>query len=262
VAVFPASIDLSPGGTTTVYCNGSVYDLNGWDDLRNVSARIFWVGQGDGTTGDNNYRYVNSSCKNASGNGPNCMSKDGEANNASCVCSFSVWYYATNGTWQCNMTVGDSYAMNSSLLSNQVTMNTVLGIDVASILDFGQLSVTETSNYTKENITNWGNVPINTTVRGFGGDDATIGRNFSMMCELGNISNTYLRYSINTSALYTDMYNITNSSTMIPGSTIPSRTDDNVYGISRNATYWKLQIPTGIAGTCNGTLIFSAVDAS
>jgi hypothetical protein len=59
------------------------------------------------------------------------------------------------------------------------------------------------------------------------------------------------------------MINLTNSSVQINWTTpIPAREDDNAYGNSTNSTYWRLQIPLTVGGTCNGTIEFSAVDAS
>jgi hypothetical protein len=264
VSVIPSTINLNPGGVFNVICNASVYEANGWTDIRNVSATLYHTDYGDGITSDNNFRYINNSCLNSS-NEVYCESKDGSANNASCYCVFPIWYYAYNGSWQCNMTVSDSFGLNSTNWSSIATVNTVLGIDTPTEIDFGNLSVTERSSYIRGNITNWGNVPINITVRGFGGSEETPStRNLSMVCPTTgslNISNTYERYSLTNTTAFENMFNISNTSRML-NLTIPFRENDITYGNSTNATFWRLEVPVGVTGACNGTIIFGAVDAS
>ena len=265
VFVSPTLIDLTAGNTTTVNCTGYVWDYNSWSDITNVSATFYDVTYGDGTAADNNYRYINNSCA-------NCTSADGSGTNASCSCQFAVWYYANDGTWQCNMTVIDSggnaterfYYFNDSEISSTVTINTVLGINAPNEIDYGNLSVTETSNDIPTNISNWGNVPINISTRGWGGteDYSDAYANISMICDYGNISIGYERYNITNGSSYDSMTNLTSEFAGIPNFTLPIRTNDINYGNDTNTTYWKIQIPLTIGGYCNGTIQFSATDTS
>ena len=252
-------VELSAGNRVMVNCTGFVYDANGWDDIKNVSASFYHIDNGDGDTSDNNFRYLNRTC----GNCTQVVST-----NASCSCQVDLWYYSNNGSWRCNMTVWDSYRLNSTFNTSIVTVNTVLGVDVPTILDFGNLSVTETSPSIILNITNSGNVPINLSVRGFGGADNTvpISANLSMVCSNSlsiNISSGFERYYIQNNT-FANMINISNSSTLLTNFTIIARTNDTnpVVGYDRNFTFWMLQVPTGVTGLCNGTIIFSATDAT
>jgi len=245
-------LDLNPGGTITVNCTGYVWDPNGASDITNVNATIYDYSEGMGTTEDNNYRYINKSCG-------SCLTVT--STNSSCTCRFSVWYYANNASWQCNMTVADSYNFTSQNISNNMTINTVVGMNVPTELDFGNMSVTETtSTPIPLNMTNYGNVPINFSLRGWGGTNAysTDYNDTALICEIGNISNYYERYAINTSVNFGNMTNITNSSSGIPNFDIPVRTNDTVHGNASNETYWRIYIPPSIAGFCNGTLQFTA----
>ena len=244
----PVSVDLSPANTTQINCTGYVYDLNGWDDVDYANATLYDYSQGDGPTTDNNYRYRNSSCS--------CAEVD--ANNASCSCIFDVWYYANNGTWQCNMTAYDSYGISDTNTSNNITINTVIGIDSQAEIDYGNLSVTETSTDKTANVSNYGNALINVSVRAYGGDtDATNPGNNSLTCDLGNITLPYERYSLSSGTDFTAMTAVTNDSTYM-GLQVPVRTNDTAYENDTQLTYWKLRIPLTVGGYCNGTLIFTA----
>ena len=256
VVVDPGSIDLTPGNTTKVNCTGEIYDINGWDDIIIVNATLYDSTYGDGITFDNNYRYVNATCNSS------CTSLS--TTNASCTCTFNVEYYANNGTWQCNMTAADSGGLVSTRNSTLYNINTVIGIDVPAEIDFGNLSVTETSSQIVANVTNLGNVPINISLRAFGGTNESEidAGNYSMICAYGNITTGYQRYSINSSVAYSAMDNVTNTSTEVQVFKVPVRTDDNNYGNTTNATYWRLQIPSEISGFCNGTIVYTASETT
>lgn len=251
-------IDLTANGVTILACNGSVQDLNGFTDIKNVSATLYDITIASNAADDNNNHYSNLSCG-------NCTAiPDSNNQNGSCVCQFAVQYYANPTTWQCNMTINDSGGISSIQNSSFFTINEVLGINVEnSILDYGNLSVSQISNYIRENVTNGGNIPINITVRGFGGSDESIGQNLSMICEAGtNITFGNQRFYPGNNTAFGDMYNLTNQTRQIFNLTLPQRTTDVGFGNSSNATFWRLQIPIGASGICNGTIIFGAIDAT
>lgn len=251
-------IDLTANAATTVICNGSIQDTNGFDDIKNVSARFYDITVASNASDDNNTHYTNSSCG-------NCTAVPGTNNqNGSCLCQFGVQYYANNAVWQCNMTINDSGGIARDENSSFVTINEVLGISIEnSILDYGNLSVTQISNLIRQNVTNGGNIPINVTVRGFGGDNESIGQNLSMICEAGsNITFDNQRFYPGNNTAFGDMYNLTNQTRQIFNLTIPQRTTDSGLGNSSNSTFWRLQIPVGASGVCNGTIIFGAKDGT
>jgi hypothetical protein len=261
VIVTPSSVELTAGNITTVNCTAIVWDYNGWQDV-NVTRGVLY----DATTSmdsdpdDNNEHYTNTSC----------YCEQNSSTSAACTCLFSVWYYANYGTWICNMSVADKggnateriYNFNSSG-NTTFEINPVLGIDTSDEIDFGNLSVTETSDLIPANVSNWGNVPINVTVRGYGGtDDANPAMDWAMVCDFGNISWGYERYSTNDSAEFDTMTLLNNVSTYIPNFDLPSRTNDTHYMNDTNTTYWRLQVPLTVGGYCNGTVIFSAAETT
>ena len=82
-----------------------------------------------------------------------------------------------------------------------------------------------------------------------------------MICDFGNITIGNQRYFLGSTGIpFSDMTTLTNQ-TVKTNQTFPSRTDDTTYGSDRNSTFWRLQVPFGVGGICNGTIIFGAVDA-
>lgn len=252
-------IDLLPDNVTVVTCNASVRDYNGYDDIMNVTGILYFDGTLDTLPDDNNTHYSNSSC------GTCTEIPDSGSKNGTCLCNFAVQYFANPGEWRCNVSVNDSGGLSASNFSLATyTINELLAIKLNNMsLDYGAVSVTQTSAFTPKNITNVGNIPINITLRGYGGDNESIGENYTMLCESGaNISFGYQRFSLSNTALFGDMYNLTNQTTQIPGLTLPRRVLDSSPGNSTNTTYWKLNVPASVGGICNGTIVFGAVDAT
>jgi len=246
VFITPASIDLTPGNTTKVNCTGYVYDLDGYADVTGANATFYDSSNGDTGGFDGTYRYLNSSCTCA----------EVSTYNASCSCLFDVQYYANNGTWQCNMTAVDDYGISDNENSTLFDVNTVVGIDVPAELDYGDLSVTQYSLEKGLNVTNYGNVPINISVRGYGGTtDSDNPDNLSMICAAGgNISMEHEKYSITGGLGYGSMVTLNNESTAM-GFTIEVKNNDTAIN-HLNTTYWMIYIPASVSGFCNGTLEF------
>lgn len=252
-------INLDAGNAVTVTCNGSFKDINGYDDILTVNATLYQSNVASDAADNNNTHYTNASCG-------ICSVVPGTGNqNGSCLCKFAVQYYANVGNWQCNMTIADSGGVATSQnSSDDYYINEVLGIGIENLtLDYGQMSVTEISDPIRNNVTNLGNIPINVTVRGYAGDNETTGINYTMFCSLGtNISFGYQKYSLFDSTGYADMFNLTNQTTPIEDLTIPERKTDAGYGNSSNSTFWRLQIPAGSGGMCNGSIVIGGIDAT
>jgi hypothetical protein len=263
-------IILNAGATTEVICNGSAYDPNGQSDLVNATATIYASEVGRfGTTSKFN-RYDNNSCVET-------YDVAGTTTNRSIICRFNVDYWAYNTTWECNFTVRDNggtqlvgqnrISMNSSK-TDQAVIYQLTAINVSSqILDFGNLSVTETSPDRLLNVTNVGNFRTNFTVMGYGGNDSTVpSANLScMLCQTNNISLNYMRFSNVSGVTWDNMIPLNGTEQMIQRITLQNRTDENnpiQFGVTTNATYWKIRVPLSVGGLCNGTLRFSATSLS
>lgn len=251
-------IDLVAGGVQTVTCNASFTDANGFDDVTRVEGTLYHDSVSASDAESNVTLYRNESCL---ASGSSCIEIPGSgSNNGTCSCQFDVQYFAINGSWRCNITVAD-IVLNDTENSTTFTINEVLGISLNStILDYGSLSVTETSNLVPINVTNIGNVPLNVTLRGFGGDNESLGINHTMLCEAGsNISFGNQRFSLDNDAAFASMINLSNQTTFIPNLGIPRRVTEATLGNSSNSTYWRLQVPLGPSGICNGTVVYGAV---
>jgi len=245
-----SAIVLNGGTTKLVSCLVQTRDYNGGNTISFANATFYYYLNYSSNTDDNNTHYTNSSCSKEGGS-------SGYYQNWTCV--FDVWYYANNGSWRVNATVWDDLN-TSGLNANNASIGALLALNVTEVIDYGVLSVDDTSNSTQANVTNFGNLPINVTVYGFGGDNASTGAGIALRCEQRNISISNERYS-STDVDYDSMISITGTAAMVPGVNIAKQTDPATLMI--NSTYWKLHInitdnPFGI---CNGTVVFSATGA-
>ncbi|MBI3027278.1 hypothetical protein HYY70_04125 [Candidatus Woesearchaeota archaeon] len=259
-------IDLIASGPTIVTCNVSIFDYNGAGDIDNESINATLHIQSVGREGntDNNHRYRNSSCGTCA---------QFTSTNVTCECKFGLQYYANDSnSWVCNVTVRDRGGtgltasrlnFSDTEISSTITVAKLLAINTSTLLDYGNLSVTQTSAEIVHNITNVGNINLNLSLRSYGGDNESLGQNVTMVCGLGNITFGNQRYEVGgqkSGIAFADMRNVTNQ-TVIINFTFPARIDDTTYGLDRNSTLWRLQVPLSVGGICNGTIIFGAIDA-
>ncbi|MBI2133951.1 hypothetical protein HYU11_04685 [Candidatus Woesearchaeota archaeon] len=259
-------VTLSPGNITTITCNATVHDWNGYTDIRAINGTLFFSEGGFtiNSDEDNNSHYTNSSCG-------SCTQFDANPTNASCTCAFAVQYYASNGTWSCNVTIKDigGFLPTETPLnftaSGQGTVNisALIAIDTPSTLNFGNLTVSQTSTAKQVNITNLGNRDVNISLYGYGGDNETEQVNMSMVCPYGgNITILNERYSFENSPNFDAMFTFNTSarSTNITLAKVTAQEPLDQNNRS-NMTNWKLKIPYSVGGYCNGTIVFIASDA-
>ncbi len=244
-------IDLHPGLTTPVFCNATINDANGYQDINASNATIYYISNSSSTPDNESWHYTNSSCLLSAGSGTTRYSS----------CSFDVQYFALNGTWVCNMTARDQELSGSFLTGNNASYTNIsqlAALNVTNVIDFGQLSPGEnsTSDFIA-NVTNLGNIKIDLNLHGYARTD---GDNYAMVCEVGNISIGYEKYNLTTASLgYTAMTNLSGS---IAGFTEPNFNLASAVTSSSPSiknTYWKIGVPTGTRGQCNGTIVFNAV---
>lgn len=273
------TIDLLPFSPQVVTCNATVFDYNGYQDIvdANVSYAVFHIeGVGFDAQDDNNSHYTNSSCGSCRAATAAEAAADGlsQATAAICDCKFAVQYYANSSSnWMCNMTVADAGGtqtppleinLSNNASSGFTTITELLALNTSNILDYGNLSVTEISPEIIHNVTNVGNIPLNLTLRGYGGTNESVGMNNTMLCELGNISFGHQRYAFGTdqvgSTSFATMINLSNQ-TVQTGFNLAHRTNDSYFEADRNSTIWRLEIPLSVGGLCNGTIIFGAIES-
>ncbi|MBS3164840.1 hypothetical protein J4439_05405 [Candidatus Woesearchaeota archaeon] len=254
-------ITLSEGITTLVYCNATVVDGNGYQDL-NVSRvnATAWKNTLPYTSpDDNNNHYTNTSCRVFQVN----------LSTAQVNCAFNFEYYADNDSrWLCNLTVEDLDGARSSNTSVNTTVNTLLALNLTTLnssmlLDFGNMAPGDTTtdaNAQMVNITNTGNANITIAIDGWARNDSD---GLAMNCTIGNISQDRLRYNFTgRTEPFANMFNLTDNQApgFVPGLVVWQRVDDldDAKFNSTNTTFWKLNVPFGTKGFCNGTVIFSA----
>jgi len=237
-----AAITLTAGATVTVFCNTTLTDTNGYEDLDNATATLYHSSSSSGAADDENVHYTNSSCS---------IGTNTSTTVAPATCYFTLDYMTTNGTWTCNVTTNDGTATASATDTN--TVNTLAALDVSeSTLNFGTMSLG--ANSTSANTTtiqNLGNIIIDAQVNG----------------------STYSCTTAGTIPVGNTRYNVTNGNydallkVLTTTATTQSALDLGVRGVatadgtnSTKVDYWGILIPsTGIGGTCTNTLTVAAI---
>ena len=243
-----ANITLNAGTTFALTCLVEIRDFSGGNTINSTNVTFYYYLNESSDSDDNNTHYTNSSCTENSTNGYF----------ANWTCVFDVLYYANNGTWEANITVKDDYNLTANDYTN-ATIDSLYALNVTNPIDFGNMFVGETKDPPiGANITNFGNMDINVSLYGFGGDDEVTGAGVAMICEVLNITLPNERYTTNASEAYADMTSITGAAVTISELTIPQQTNDSQQEI--NGTYWMLYVneSTNPYGECNGTVIFAA----
>jgi len=242
---FQSIIDLRSYNTTNITCNVSVFDFD--NDSVLVNATVYLVGSSTPTSpNDNNNHYTNVNCS-------RLTPQDLYMNYS---CEVPLQYYADNSSqWICNATVSDGGLIPTSNESGYGTVNPLLAIKMDPLLDYGDREVGETSPDTLANVTNAGNRDANISVDGYGGTD---GDGLSFNCTFGNIILDYERYDVVSGSPFGGMTLLTDAATMVPDFYVPQRINETYD--SMNATFWKVQIPVGAGGVCNGKILFTATD--
>jgi hypothetical protein len=238
------NITLSAGSIRLVTCNATVRDWNGYSDIVLVNATL-WdaLNSTINSSNNNNSHYTNTNCSNY-GNGVNFT--------VNYICNFSVYYYANNGTWNCNVTAYDTYN-KSGTLGNNTLLYSLYALNVTDGIDYGSVAVEDTSSEMTANVTNFGNMPINLTLEGYG---VRQGDGLAMNCSInGNITVDNERFAV-ASGVWGAKTALTSSQQLAQGLTIVKQTSSNTPIV--NSTYWQLYIPPNPAGNCTGYVIFTA----
>jgi len=230
-------IDLVAGGTQLVYCNATVNDTNGYQDIASARAVIYHSTSTPGAADNNETHYTNGSCT--------LLAGSGISRNVSCA--FNMLYYATNGTWTCNITAFDlDNANGTGIDTANVSILVALNIST-QILNYGNLAPLQESSPLTETITNHGNVQIDLVLNGT-----------DMPCTtVGTITVNAQHYNVTgTGTTYTTMTPLQYSAVTETQFNLPKRTDA---AESTRNTYWKIIPPVGTKGICSGNVTIAAV---
>lgn len=238
-----SNFTLSAGTQRTLYCNATIRDYNGFNDITLVNATLYYYLNSSDQADDNNEHYTNTSCTETSNDGQYL---------ANYSCSFQLQYYAYNGTWDCNLTVTDSYNFTDSA-DNSTLIDPLYALNVTDLIDYGNLSVGETSENITATVTNFGNMDINISVLGYG---LVEGDGVGLVCGLGdNISIENQRFSSNVATGWAGKTQLAATGQLMEDMVL-KQTDD-ITQVTQE-TYWQLYVPPNPFGVCTGTVRFTA----
>jgi len=161
------NISLIIATTALIQATATVSDGNGYMDIATTSAVIFRTSSGTSCTADNNDCYIVPSCSLSLCSGTTCTA----------TCGANIWYFAqptdvgspwASDTWSASVNALDFENGTGTATSSGVTLLSLLGIQVASSIDYGSLSPgsTTTSLNIPLSISSVGNVSMNATVYG------------------------------------------------------------------------------------------------
>jgi hypothetical protein len=167
-------------------------------------------------------------------------------------CTFDVWYYANNGTWNCTINVYNNQSASASFNASTI-INPLYAINLTDGIDFIDVSAGFPSDNVTVNITNFGNMPVNITIQGY---DLVIGDTIGMNCsDATNINITNIRFSTNNTATFAQKNKMNGS---IQSLNFQIKKQTNATPIF-NTTYWQINPDPGTANRiCTGYVIFSA----
>lgn len=261
-----ATLTLTPNATTKVDCVAVIREYNGDSDVAGANATFFdsVVSNASGSD-DNNYHYTNSSCELiADTGGFNGYADDPYHSLANCT--FQVEYYANAQDWTCEVTAIDNMSWTSNE-TDDITVSALLAVGLPDVIEYGTVNATFVSNEQTANVTNYGNVQMNLTLEGYG---TTQGDGIAMNCTLGNIGYIpveHEKYNLSATtsgalslSAFNSVYTNLTSSAVTRQFELASRLNDT-FNEAIKESYWRIYVPTGVAGTCNGSIIFGATQA-
>lgn len=239
-------LDLFPNTQTTVWCNGTADDQNGFADLVSVSGVLYHESSTAGAADDALNHYTAADCDVS-------LAVDGTFS-----CAFDLEFYALNGTWTCDVNVTDT-ASQSNVSNDTSAVTQLLAIDVDNgDIDFGSLAMgtnTTTTDYTKT-VTNQGNIQIDLQLDAwsdFAAPDANDAN--AMDCTSGSLGVDWLRYSLAATTNYDS------KTSLVQAGAVSETSFDLAAGAaSSRSVYFGIGVPTsGLGGSCTGVLSFTGI---
>ncbi len=255
-----SDFDLTPANVTTLSCLAVIKDYNGQEDINQTNG---WVGAVLFDTSESNYgdsddegdHYLNSSCS--------INESYGDEYEVLANCTFQVEYYANPGSWNLTLTVNDSsnwQDQNSTLF----TISQLLALGLPDTIYYGEVNATAVSEENITSIINYGNTLFNLTLEGYA---QTRGDGYAMNCSKGSnklINAEYEKYNLTASTAgsltlseFENNYLNLTSSPVTKYFGLSSRVNDLEISEFKEA-YFRIYVPRGVAGTCEGNIIFGA----
>lgn len=253
-----STITLTPNDIKLVSCNAFVTDYNGWNDVINGSARFFDNSSSNyGDTDDNNSHYTNNSCS----------LTQYDTYSLWVNCTFRVQYYANPGIWNCTLLANDTKT-KSGQGNDFSNISTLLALGLPDVLYYGEVNATEVSAENVTTVINYGNAKVNLSLNGYGFKEND---GNAMNCTLGSNKNISIQHEkYNLTSNHTGVLNIAQTVSNYTNLTITPTTRifnldyrrNDTFNEAKNNTYWRIYVPLGVAGTCQGNIIFGGVVAA
>ncbi len=245
-------IDLVAASSREINCTANITELDG-DSIQNVQGRFFYSTYSFETADDNNYHYSNDNC--------HVDYAFGGANESQVVCSFYLEYYSDPGSWNCQLRLEDNYSASSNE-TDSTNVNELLAIGISDLLNFGFGELQNVSSEKVANVTNYGNVMVNLSLSGYGAVEED---GLAMDCMEGNISVDYMKYNLTDSnpgsltlGQFEGAYKNLTAIPKVNVFNLDYKKDD--FGEDmENSTYWRIYVPSDVAGSCSGSIVFGAV---
>ena len=181
-------------------------------------------------------------------------------------CLFDVYYYARPGEWNCTVEVHD-YSGYSDKNSNVTNMEVLLALGLPAVINYGEVNATYVSDEQTANVTNFGNVQINLSLQGYAQE---LEDGYAMNCSLGSdpfIPIYYEKFNLTAPNLgdlslseFEGFYENLTTTPIIKEFNLDYRQNDEEND-AIEPTYWRIYVPRGVAGTCEGNIVFGAVQA-
>lgn len=262
-----ATFTLTPNSTTKLKIIGVIRDYNGEADIKAANVTFFDLASSSYGGGvDNNMNYINSSC-NITTDFTSYNGYSDDEYTALANCTLNIWYYANATIWNGTIHINDSYNWQARQY-DLINISPLLALGLPDFIYYGIVNATYVSGENISNVTNYGNVKINLSLSGYGFKEND---GNSMNCTLGSIKNISIeqeKYNltipqlgdITLSEFQTNYTNLT-SAPVVKRYNLDFRHDD-VVNEAWNHTYWRIYVPIGVGGTCQGNIIFGAVQAN
>ncbi|MFH1174184.1 MAG: hypothetical protein V1725_03570 [archaeon] len=250
----PTNLTLNAGLTRTIICNATVRDWNGIDGNHSLNATLFHSSTSSYDAADNNNtHYTNTSC-------PLVAGPYGQNNvYANYSCSFEVYYYANNGSWNCTFFALDTkddlnYTTNGS---GSATMLPLYALNVTDGIEFGNLALGSESADIEANVTNFGNMRINLTAQTYG---SALNDGFAMICPNSsfNVTAGAVAVSVETGLTFAQKLKMNGTVQSVTNFSLNKSIGTDMI----NSTFWQLSLENisgSPFGNCTGWIVFSAV---
>jgi hypothetical protein len=264
------NVTLVPNSTQNVMCHALIQDWNNITDVYLVNATLFHSTSSAGAADNNNTHYTNSSCAIDT----NTHDKFGVSDDiwhGLANCSFDVLYHAESGVWNCTVYVED-VTNRSNVETDEGAIDELLAIGMQNTIDYGVVNSTDVSGEQQVDVENVGNVELNLTLDGYA---QSIADGYAMNCSKGVVGNQFIpimyeKYNLtNTTSdgLINSLSDFENYYENMTSTGAPSVRQFNLF--KRNTTralatepvYFRIYVPKGIAGTCEGNIEFGGTVA-